>query len=419
MGFSITSAESEQLYTLAIPEVMKGIANSYGRDFFQSVTESLARVIGADYTFIARISDDQSESRTIALCSGTEVVDNFSYALEDTPCADVVDDSICVYPEGICRLYPKDQLLIDMGIEGYIGAPLYSRDHSVLGLVVALYKRPIANADFCRSIFEYFSGIIASEIISSEYAEELQELNASLEKRVEQRTNELEELNDQLKAFAYSVSHDLKAPVRAIKGFSEALIEDFYKELPSDGQQYLDSISKSAEKMDQIISDMLALAKATRQVLDFEWVDFSALCLRELESLKASDPARAVEVNIAPDISLYGDQGQLRILVQNLLSNAWKYSAHTPSARIDVTKNHSNDHMTIEVRDNGCGFDMAQVHRLFGLFSRLHTDQEYEGSGIGLVTVKRIVERHGGEISVVAEKDKGAAVTLRWPDNVA
>ncbi len=416
MASSISSAESEQLYTLAIPEVMTGIANSYGKDFFRSVTQSLAKVIGADYTFIARISDDLQASSTISLCNGTEVIDNFSYSLTDTPCADVADDTVCVYPEGICRLYPKDQLLIDMGIEGYIGAPLYGRDHSVLGLVVALYKKPIANADFCRSIFEYFSGIIASEIISSEYAQDLQELNLSLEKRVAQRTKELEELNDQLKAFAYSVSHDLKAPVRAIKGFSDALIEDFYSDLPDDGQRYLDSISKSALKMDQIINDMLALAKATRQVLNFEWVDFTALCEREVESLRAADSTRSVQVNIAPGISLYGDQGQLRILVQNLLGNAWKYSKYTAEAEIAVTKNHADSQMMIEVKDNGCGFDMAYAHRLFGLFSRLHTDQEYEGSGVGLVTVKRIVERHGGTISVSAEQGQGACFTLTWPN---
>ena len=181
-----------------ISSIVEGISRSYGSEFFNAITKLLDSAISSDYTFVARISEDNKTSRTIALVAKGELVDNFEYELKDTPCSDVSDDSLCIYPKGIIDAYPNDQLLVDMNIEGYLGTPLHDSTGKVMGIVVALYEEPITDQDLVLTLFQLFSGRIAAEFERNDRETQLVELNRLLDKKVKERTSELEKVINQL-----------------------------------------------------------------------------------------------------------------------------------------------------------------------------------------------------------------------------
>ncbi|HEX8109603.1 MAG TPA: PAS domain S-box protein [Kofleriaceae bacterium] len=229
-------------------------------------------------------------------------------------------------------------------------------------------------------------------------------LVATLEHRVAGRTAALEAANRDLEAFSYSVSHDLRTPLRAIDGFSQALLEDYQPQLDDTAQRYLQRIREGAQRMGELIDDLLALARVSRVSLNLVALDLSALARDIVAELRRRDPARATPVHIAPGLSARADARLLRIALENLLGNAWKYTARHPAAQIWVGAEDS----TFHVRDTGAGFDMTYAGKLFEPFQRLHGAKEYEGTGIGLAIVARIISHHGGRIWATGEIDKGA-----------
>lgn len=399
----------------ALTRVMRGVSNSFGQDFYNAVTISLAETINADFTFIGRFDDNLSHSHTLALCSGTELIDNFEYALSGTPCAKVAEESTCVYPSQVCEAFPFDQLLIDMGVEGYIGAPLLNRQHKVIGLVVALYKNEIENPVYVQSIFELFAGRIAAEIENTEAAKALEDLNQTLEQKVLLRTEELSEANEELKAFSYSLSHDLRAPLRATSGLVSVIREDYIEQLSPEAQLYFDEVDKSCLHMTTIIEDMLKLANLSSKALQFDSVNVTEQCERIVARLRAYDSCRTVDVELGSDMMLYGDEALVNIMLENIIGNAWKYSANNDQAKIAINLQEKDNFCRLIISDNGAGFDMSQAGDIFQPFSRMHSDQEYQGSGVGLSTVKRVVDRHGAKIQLQSAPNRGTTVTLEWP----
>ena len=230
-----------------------------------------------------------------------------------------------------------------------------------------------------------------------------------LERRVDERTRDLEAANRDLQSFSYSVSHDLRAPLRSIEGFAHALDEECGPALSEDCRGYLERIRDAAQRMGGLIEDMIRLAQiSNREMLTTE-VDLSALAARIGEELAEEQPQRQVRLSVAPSLIARGDPGLLRALMQNLLENAWKYSARTPQAAIEFgAASLASGEQAFFIRDNGAGFDMAFADRLFRPFSRLHRAEDYAGTGIGLATVARIAGRHGGRVWAEAEKGKGA-----------
>lgn len=241
-------------------------------------------------------------------------------------------------------------------------------------------------------------------------ADLIQELNAELELRVRERTSQLELANRELEAFSYSVSHDLRAPLRAIDGFSQALLEDYAEVLDADGKEYLTYVRESCQDMAQLIDDLLRLSRVSRSELHLETVDLSALAWSITKDLQHMEPDRVVEVSIEEGLSVYGDVRLLRIALENVLGNAWKFTRHEPKGRIMVGAMQSDGRPVYFFRDNGAGFDSAYVEKLFGAFQRLHTTAEFEGTGIGLATVQRIVHRHGGRVWAEGEVGQGASI---------
>ncbi|MHB1100018.1 MAG: sensor histidine kinase [Burkholderiales bacterium] len=219
-----------------------------------------------------------------------------------------------------------------------------------------------------------------------------------LEEMVKQRTQALEAANKELEAFSYSVSHDLRAPLRAIDGFSLALVEDYGDKLDDAAKGYLQRVRGGAQKMGTLIDDMLQLSRVTRAELHYAEVDLSAMAEQIVHSLGALDPHREVQVSIAPGLVASGDAGLLGILLQNLLGNAWKFTKGVREAYIEFDSCPVDGERVFFVRDNGAGFDMRYVSKLFGAFQRLHAADEFPGTGIGLATVQRVINRHGGRI---------------------
>jgi light-regulated signal transduction histidine kinase (bacteriophytochrome) len=226
---------------------------------------------------------------------------------------------------------------------------------------------------------------------------------------VKERTAQLEVANKELDAFAYSASHDLRAPLQTIDGFSRALLEDYGAKVDVEARDYLERIRAASQRMAQLVDDLLRLSRITRAEIVNEPVDLSALARSVAEELIAREPARDVAVDIAAGEIVQGDRRLLRVLLENLFSNAWKFTSKLPRARIEFTAAESGGERVYCVRDDGAGFDMAYAARLFTPFQRLHSAAEFPGNGVGLATVQRIVQRHGGRAWAEGAPGKGAA----------
>jgi light-regulated signal transduction histidine kinase (bacteriophytochrome) len=239
-----------------------------------------------------------------------------------------------------------------------------------------------------------------------------------LERIVAERTLELENANRELDAFSYSVAHDLRAPLRSVDGFSQILLEDYTDKLDAEGKRHLQRIRESAQQMGQLIDDLLTLSRVTQGELRYELVDLTALARAVLAHLQKNQPPRKAELIISEGLFANGDARFLGIVFENLLGNAWKFTGRCPVARIEVGSRQEKGYPVFFVRDNGAGFDMAYAHKLFGVFQRLHSTVEFEGTGIGLAIVQRIVRRHGGRVWAEGEVGQGATVYFTLNEEV-
>ncbi len=279
-----------------------------------------------------------------------------------------------------------------------------------------------------------FTGIMRDISARKQAEHDIWRLNAELEQRVVERTAQLEVANQELEAFSYSVSHDLRSPLRHIEGFSEMLLEDSAERLDDGGRYYLERISAGCQRMGQLIEDLLSLSRVVRHELRHAPIDLSAAARKIIAELREGQPGRDVEVVIADHLHATGDSGLLRIVLENLLGNAWKYTSKRRGARIEFGRAPGAESgladprfvrsavanpsaMAFFVRDNGAGFDPARADRLFTPFRRLHSEAEFEGSGIGLAIVQRIICRHGGHVWAEAAVEQGATFYFTLPQD--
>ena len=239
-----------------------------------------------------------------------------------------------------------------------------------------------------------------------------------LEQHLIQRTAQLESINKELEAFSYSVSHDLRAPLRGINGFSLILLEDYGSQLDDQAKTYLERVLSETQRMDHLINDLLEFSRLTRTENKTENINLSIIAQKIAKNLHEAEPDRQLEIEIQPELHVNGDARLLEIALINLLENAFKFTKKTPHARIQFGQTEVEGERTFFVRDNGVGFDMAYVKKLFGAFQRLHKESEYPGTGIGLTNVQRIIHRHSGQIWTEAAVNQGATFYFTLPESL-
>jgi signal transduction histidine kinase len=233
--------------------------------------------------------------------------------------------------------------------------------------------------------------------------------------KIQEINRQLEASNRELESFSYSVSHDLRAPLRHINGFSEALLEDYTDKLDDTGKNYLNRLTVASKEMAQLIDDILELSRVTRTEIHAEKINLSEMVSDLLERMQKAEPERSVNISVETDLVGFGDKRLLGAVLANLLGNAWKFTAKREKAEIAFGYSSQNGNSGFFVRDNGAGFEMAYANKLFGVFQRLHKASEFEGTGVGLATVQRIINRHGGNVWAESEVDKGATFYFTLP----
>lgn len=289
-------------------------------------------------------------------------------------------------------------------------------EHQMLVAADDHAKRQQLDLETLRQDYHRVTGRLQKQVQDLSQAEAaVREMNEALEQRVAQRTAELEQVNRELESFSYSVSHDLRAPLRAIVGFAQSLQEDLNPKLDSLELQMLQRILANGFRMNQLIDDLLALSRATQQNLSRTELDLSTMA-GDIAARLLANASKPVTVAIMPGLRASGDARLVAVLLENLLGNAIKFSREVARPQITFAAEQHDGETVFYLRDNGAGFDMQWAHRLFTAFQRLHKETEFEGTGIGLATVKRVVLRHGGRVWAEAEPGKGATFYFTLPD---
>jgi signal transduction histidine kinase/PAS domain-containing protein len=342
----------------------------------------------------------------------TSAIDGMPVREDSGPCGTAAASSLRVVIEDMHsdpRVGRYRGLAESFGLRACTSTPIIAGTGQVLG-TFALYWREVHAPSEAETEAVQKAAYLASIYLDRERSEqEVHQLNTELEERVASRTAELQAVNRELEAFSYSVSHDLRAPLRAIDGFSAILLQSHAEQLDEPSRNLLARIVAAAQRMGRLIDDMLALARVNRSPLHFEHLDLAALARTVAEELAHSQPERQVEFAIAESLPDVADPNLIRVVLENLLGNAWKFTRTRNAARIEFSMAMAAGERVYCVRDNGVGFDMVYADKLFGPFQRLHRPEEFPGTGIGLATVQRLIHRHRGRIWAESRQGHGAA----------
>ena len=434
-----------------LSKIIAELNNTSGNEFFHTITLQLDKVIKADYTFIARINEQKHTSKTISLVAKGKVVENIEYSLRHTPCDNVYGDSTCVYPSGICHHFPQDQLLIDMKIEGYIGAPLYSSTGKVMGLVVAMYETPINNHTFTQSLFELFSGRISAEIERVEHEQELQNLNNNLESQVALRTKELTDTLAHLKAtqdrmleqerlaslgaLVAGVAHEINTPlgvaILSSTNITEIVhnINDKVTEQTLSKRQLMTSLADITESSEALVHNLHRAAELVsnfkqvaveRNLTEYITLDLTSWLQTQASSLRPLMKQHGIELQLhLPSKPLFLSTFPAKLsqvlvnIAQNVAVHAYgdRKDGKTSERWLNIELSSEREKVIIQLSDQGVGMDEATLSKIFEPF--FTTKRNAGGTGLGLSIVHSIVKGTlEGELEVESYPEQGTKFTI-------
>jgi PAS domain S-box-containing protein len=409
LSSTINVTEQKRREALLI-DLARGLSADTGEAFFQSVVQHLGQAMGADLVMVGETTDSRNVT-SLAMVRDGVLQPSISYALAGTPCGMAVSQrGLCVYSAGLQQDFPQDRFLIDAGYQAYTGVALRDGDDTPIGVVNAFWREPQPRSADRDALMQIFASRITAELVRLRRDREIQRLNETLAQRISERNEQLKATNAELESFGYSVSHDLQSPLRSIEGFSVLLARRLKGRLSDEEQRLFDRVRVNVVRMHELINDLLALARVSKGKLVLEDVDLSAMAQQVALQERQRDPQRPVQVIIQPGVRGRCDSKLARIILENLIGNAWKYSRQQAEATIEfgLLPVREGGRKMLFVRDNGAGFNMAYADSLFKPFHRLHHETEFEGTGIGLAAVHRILERHGGVIRGESSEGAGA-----------
>ena len=383
------------------------------REIAGAALARLRQLVILKWASVVLFDSDRGQARFIATDSLCELgpAEGSTHPLEDFPFINALMENIPgIYIEDISNYEPSSPILEHIhaqGIRSAIVTPLFDEGKLIGELILASTEAAAFQGED-RDIAREVADQLAVSIQQARLREELQRYTAELEQRVAERTAQLEASNKELEAFAYSVSHDLRAPLRAIDGFSRILLTKYAPELTEEARRYLELVSTNSQEMGQLIDDLLSFSRLSRQDLVKQLVEPAAIVRLVVDELLKDQEGRKIEVTVGELPGCYADPALLKQVFVNLLSNALKFTGQRETACIEVGHQTQDGRQVYFVKDNGVGFDMQYAHKLFAVFQRLHRAEEFEGTGVGLAIVQRIISRHGGQIWAEAQVDKGA-----------
>ncbi len=393
-------------------EALRVLAQGYTEDVDAFLERSIAAAAGLFDVHLAgilcRVDDRPGWVSSRARWRRGDMTDPLSFPIDGTVAQRALETGQGLQFDDVPGEFPHDAAAAESDCRAIIAEPLLSADGDCFGLFYLGADRPLRLPPWAQPLLRVFAIRFAAEIELHSSLQALQSYRDELEQKVAERTRELED-------FCHSVSHDLRQPLRALDGFSQALIEDHGEALDAQGLDYLQRVRMGAQRMSRIIDDLLALASLTRREMYRRDVDLSRIAGDAIDALQAEQPAREVHVVVAPDLYAWADRALISAALNHLLGNAWKYTQPRQHAVIEFGAEEQDGERVFYVRDNGVGFDMSFGDKLFGAFQRLHSHGQFEGSGIGLASVRRIVNRHGGRIWAESAPDQGATFYFTIP----
>jgi signal transduction histidine kinase len=447
-------------YEHILPEIINSLKSASGHEFFNTLMLQLQKHSGADYTMIARINQKNHMSKTICLVAKGKVEKNFEYSLENTPCAEVNNNEICVYQQDICGLYPHDQLLIDMHIEGYIGTPLHDSQGNVIGLIVALHENKIENSSFIVTLFELFSGRISAEIEREDREKELTHLTNTLEVKVLERTNDLSETLQDLKntqeklikfekmaalgELTASIAHEINNPTNFTYAavymmFDEVTnIKAFLKQLAGGDSADIEILNSFDNQFNNLVELVQTANEGTRRIksiveslrtfshlghLNKEQVKVSELIQSTIYLIRTEYRNISITTHFEYDSQFNCFPSKLNQVFMNLIVNSCQ-AINTQATAMDAIDADYNGQITVKtirvdneliitIADNGCGMDKSTQEKIFEPF--FTTKAMKEGTGLGMSVSFDVIQSHQGSINVLSELGKGSTITIKLP----
>ena len=399
-----------------LKQIVVGTSAAIGDDFLKALVKNLATSLRVKYAFIGELTGGKPEKVvTRAVWANGALAENFEYGLKDTPCENVVSNKACYYPNDVQNLFPKDLLLVEMGVESYLGVPLYDNEKKGRGLLVVLHDAEIPESIDPQAIMQVFANRIEAELERHDAQMKLDKHLNDLERLVGERTAALETSNQNLSEFAFIASHDLQEPLRKVILFGDRLGE-LNRGLDEKSRDYINRMQGATVRMQDLIDDLLLFSKLTTYSSPFVKIDCNKIIEGTLSDLEArvNESRGTINVDKLPDIE--ADSFQMRQLFQNLIGNALKYRKEDVDPVINISvQSDGNGNVVIKIEDNGIGFDEKYKDKIFQLFQRLHGKNAYGGTGMGLAICKKIVEHHSGSMTVDSTPGVGTAFQVSLP----